>query len=49
MKVFIQSVNFNADKKLLRFVEEKVSNLSRYHDKIVTAEVFLKVLNTSDK
>lgn len=49
MKVFIQSVNFNADKKLLRFVEEKVSNLNRYHDKIVTAEVFLKVLNTSDK
>ena len=49
MKVLIQSVNFNADKKLIRFVEEKVSNLSRYHDKIVTAEVFLKVLNTSDK
>ena len=49
MKVFTQSVNFNADKKLISFVEEKVSNLTKYHDKIVNAEVFLKVMNTSDK
>ena len=49
MKVFTQSVNFSADKELISFVEEKVSNLTKYHDKIVDAEVFLKVLNTSDK
>tara|TARA_X000000950_G_C13638488_1_gene546555 strand:- start:5 stop:313 length:309 start_codon:yes stop_codon:yes gene_type:complete len=49
MKVFTQSVNFNADKELIKFVTEKVSTLSRFHDKIVDAEVFLKVLNTSDK
>ena len=49
MKVFTQSVNFNADKELIKFVNEKVSTLSRFHDKIVDAEVFLKVLNTSDK
>ncbi|APZ46631.1 ribosomal subunit interface protein [Polaribacter reichenbachii] len=49
MKVFTQSVNFNADKELIKFVDEKVSTLSRFHDKIVDAEVFLKVQNTSDK
>lgn len=49
MKVFTQSVNFNADKELMRFAEEKVSTLTKYHDKIVDAEVFLKVLNISDK
>ncbi len=49
MKVFTQSVNFNADKELIKFVDEKVSTLSRFHDKIVDAEVFLKVHNTSDK
>lgn len=49
MKVFTQSVNFNADKELIKFVNEKVSTLSRFHDKIVDAEVFLKVQNTSDK
>tara|TARA_B110001450_G_scaffold128010_1_gene120421 strand:+ start:3132 stop:3440 length:309 start_codon:yes stop_codon:yes gene_type:complete len=49
MKVFTQSVNFNADKELMSFVEEKVFTLTKFHDKIVDAEVFLKVLNTSDK
>ncbi len=49
MKVFIQSVNFNADRKLIEFAEDKVSKLERFHDKIVDTEVFFKVLNTSDK
>ncbi|MFK8061230.1 MAG: ribosome-associated translation inhibitor RaiA [Polaribacter sp.] len=49
MKVFTQSVNFNADSELIKFAEEKVSSLTKYHDKIVDAEVFLKVQNTSDK
>ena len=49
MKVFTQSVNFNADNQLIEFVEEKVSALTKFHDKIVNAEVFLKVQKTSDK
>jgi len=49
MKVFTQSVNFNADKELIKFAEEKVSTLTKFHDKIVDAEVFLKVQKTSDK
>lgn len=49
MKVFTQSVNFNADKELVKFTDSKVSSLTRFHDKIVDAEVFLKVVNTSDK
>ncbi len=49
MKVFTQSVNFNADSELITLVEKKVGSLVKYHDKIVDAEVFLKVQNTSDK
>lgn len=49
MKVFTQSVNFNADKELINYAESKVSLLTKFHDKIVDAEVFLKVQNTSDK
>jgi len=49
MKVLMQSVNFNADKGLIEFVEVKVSKLEKFHDKIVDAEVFLKVENTSEK
>ena len=49
MKVFTQSVNFNADSSLIDFTQKKVASLEKFHDKIVDAEVFLKVLNTSDK
>jgi putative sigma-54 modulation protein len=49
MKVFTQSVNFNADKELIDFTQKKVESLVKYHDKIVDAEVFLKVQNTSEK
>jgi putative sigma-54 modulation protein len=49
MKVFTQSVNFNADSQLIELVEAKVSALTKFHDKIVDAEVFLKVQKTSEK
>tara|TARA_B110000238_G_C15989291_1_gene379553 strand:+ start:502 stop:807 length:306 start_codon:yes stop_codon:yes gene_type:complete len=49
MKVFTQSVNFNADKSLIDYTQAKVASLVKYHDKILDAEVFLKVQNTSDK
>ena len=49
MKVFTQSVNFNADADLIKFVEKKIEGLEKFHDKIVDAEVFLKVQKTSDK
>ena len=49
MKVSTQSVNFNADRELLDFIEKKLKGLEKFHDKIVDAEVFLKVQKTSDK
>ncbi len=49
MKVFTQSVNFNADTSLIDYTQSKVASLVKYHDKIVDAEVFLKVQKTSDK
>ena len=49
MKVFVQSVNFNADKDLVEFVEKKVESLEKYFDKIVDSEVFLKVQQSSEK
>ncbi|MDC1324396.1 HPF/RaiA family ribosome-associated protein, partial [Polaribacter sp.] len=49
MKVFTQSVNFNADSSLIDYAQVKVASLVKYHDKIVDAEVFLKVQKTSDK
>ena len=49
MKVSVQSVNFNADKGLIEFIEKKVNSLEKYYDKIVDSEVYLKVQKTSEK
>ncbi len=49
MKVNLQAVNFNVDRKLVDFVQEKVDKLEKYYDKIVSSDVFLKLENTSDK
>ncbi len=49
MKVRVQSVNFNADRSLIEFIEKKVNSLEKYYDKIVDSEVYLKVQKTSEK
>ena len=49
MKVYVQSVNFNADKNLIEFIKKKVNSLEKYYDRIVDSEVFLKVQQTSEK
>ncbi len=49
MKINVQAVNFNVDRKLVDFVQERLDKLEKYYDKIVSADVFLKVEKTSDK
>ncbi len=49
MKVNVQSVNFNVDQKLIEFVEQKLNKLEAHHNKIISADVFMKVQNTKDK
>lgn len=48
MKVNVQSVNFNADQKLIDFLQEKMDKLEIYFDKIINADVYLKVQNTGE-
>lgn len=43
MNVQIQSVKFDADKKLIEFVEAKISKLERFVESCVGAEIILKV------
>ena len=43
MDIQIQAIHFDADNKLVDFVEEKVERLSQYYDNIIGAEVKLKV------
>lgn len=42
MDIKIHSVHFDADSKLIDFVEKKVSKLDQFYDNIIGAEVFLR-------
>lgn len=48
MKTRIQSIHFNADKKLLDFIQERVDKLMQYYNQIIGSEVFLKLENSND-
>jgi len=48
MKVKIQSVHFNADSKLLGFIEERVEKLTLFYDGIINSEVILKLDKSDD-
>lgn len=45
MTVNIQSVHFNADTKLLEYVNKKIQKLSQFHEKIITVDIYLKLDN----
>ncbi len=49
MKVNTQSVNFNADKKLINFIQDRLEKLDKYYDKVIDADVYLKLDNTNGK
>ena len=49
MKVNVHAVNFTVDGKLIDFIQERMNKLEKYYDKVVDADVFLKVEKTSDK
>ena len=49
MKVNIQTPNFAAKDELLVFVESKLAKLEQFYDRIIFADVFLKVQKTSEK
>jgi len=48
MNVKIQSIHFDADKKLVDFVTERVKRLDTFHDGIVGSEVILRLDKSSD-
>jgi len=45
MNVNIQTVHFDADNKLVEYVNKKLSKLNTFHDRIVKVDVFLKLDN----
>ena len=48
MDIQVHSLHFTADKKLVDFVNEKVSKLELFFDNIVATEVFLRLDKSQD-
>jgi putative sigma-54 modulation protein len=49
MKITVQSIRFNADKKLLDFIQKKADKLDTFYDHIISGEVYLKLENVEDE
>jgi putative sigma-54 modulation protein len=45
MNVNIQTVRFNADEKLVEFINKKLEKINTFHDRIIKVDVFLKLDN----
>jgi putative sigma-54 modulation protein len=48
MEIRVQSIKFNADVKLLDFVEKKFSRLEKFYDAVTTVDVALSLLPEHD-
>ncbi len=49
MRVNVQSVNFTVDQKLVNFTKKKLSKLEGHYNRIISANVLMKVQKTSGK
>ena len=48
VKIDVRSVNFDADQKLINFIQDKINKLGTFFDQIVSADVYLKVDNNHE-
>lgn len=49
MEIKTNAVNFTIDKKLVEYINDKVSKLELFFDQIITCEVFLKTDKSTEK
>lgn len=45
MKVQVHSIHFDADYKLINFIQKKLDKLDTFYDRMVDGEVFLRLNN----
>ena len=45
MNVQIQTLHFDADRKLVEYVTNKLDKLKTFHDRIIKVDVYLKLDN----
>ena len=47
MTIKIQSVHFDADKKLVEFIQERIDKLTHFYDGIIISDVTLRIYKAS--
>jgi putative sigma-54 modulation protein len=45
MKLQVHSIHFDADRKLINFIQKKLDKLDTFYDRLVDGEVFLRLNN----
>lgn len=45
MKLQVHSIHFDADQKLINYIQKKVDKLETFYDRLVDGEVFLRLNN----
>ena len=45
MRVRVHSIHFDADRKLINFIQRKIDKLHTFYDRVVGGEVFLRLNN----
>jgi len=45
MKLQVHSIHFNADRRLIDFIQSKLNKLETFYDRMVDGEVFLRLNN----
>lgn len=45
MKLQVHSIHFDADRKLINYIQKKIDKLETYYDRLVDGEVFLRLNN----
>jgi putative sigma-54 modulation protein len=45
MKLQVHSIHFDADAKLVDFIQKKIDKLETFYDRVVDGEVFLRINN----
>ena len=49
MNLNVQSIRFDADKKLIDFIQRRADKLDQFFDQILDGECYLKLENTEDE
>jgi len=49
MNIQIHSVKFDADRKLLKFINQKINKLSHFSNDIIAVEVFLRLTKDQER